>query len=157
MGIIHKLIKTTRHSQNVCHDKPLSLLTECHIPWLIKPPALSWSLSQHHRAKAGSPWTNCQFITGLTYRDEQPFTLTGNLESPINLPPVYMFFGLWEETGVRGINPRGHGENIQTLHRNVLTWFSQICMISLRDYLNLLWHLYQHKSIQPYQLVECLL
>ena len=37
-----------------------------------------------------APWTS-QFITGLTYRDEQPFTLTftftptGNLESPINL------------------------------------------------------------------------
>ena len=32
----------------------------------------------------GTPWTSCQFITGLTYRDEQPFTLTftptGNLE-----------------------------------------------------------------------------
>ena len=55
------------------------------------------SLSQHHGARQGTPWTSHQFITGLTCRDEQPFTLTftftpmGNLESPINLPPVYMF------------------------------------------------------------------
>ena len=45
--------------------------------------------------RRGTPWTSRQFITGLTYRDEQPFTLTftstGNLESPINLPPAYMF------------------------------------------------------------------
>ncbi len=39
--------------------------------------------------EAGSPWIGCQFITGLTHKDNQPFTHTftptGNLESPINL------------------------------------------------------------------------
>ena len=42
--------------------------------------------------RQGTPWTS-RIITGLTCRDEQPFTLTptGNLESSINLPPAYMF------------------------------------------------------------------
>uniref|UniRef100_A0A3Q3XG12 Ig-like domain-containing protein n=1 Tax=Mola mola TaxID=94237 RepID=A0A3Q3XG12_MOLML len=35
-----------------------------------------WSLSQHLRAKAGTPWTSHQFIAGLTYRHKQPSTLT---------------------------------------------------------------------------------
>ena len=42
-----------------------------------------------------TPWTGRQFITGLTNRDEQPstlaFTPSGNLESPFNLSPAYMF------------------------------------------------------------------
>ena len=49
---------------------------------------------------------DCQFITRLTHRDKQPFTLTftprGNLESPINLH----VFGLWEEAREPGENPR---------------------------------------------------
>ena len=40
--------------------------------------------------RQGKPWTSCQFITGLTCRDEQPstttFAPTASLESPINLP-----------------------------------------------------------------------
>ena len=49
------------------------------------------SLSQHHRAKAGYTLDK----SPIHHRAEQPFTLTftptGNLESPINLPPAYMF------------------------------------------------------------------
>ena len=41
-------------------------------------------------------------------------------ESSINLPSLHVF-GLWEETGVPGVNPHGHGENMQTSHRNVST------------------------------------
>ncbi len=36
-------------------------------------------------------------------------TFTPNLESPINLH----VFGLWEEAGVPGRNPRIHTENMQ--------------------------------------------
>ena len=65
----------------------------------------------------GTPWTNRQFITGPTRRDKQPSTLTltptANLESLINLPPLYVF-GLWEETGVPRVNPYRHGENMQS-------------------------------------------
>ncbi len=68
-----------------------------------------------------TPWTSRQIITGLTHRDIQPFTLTftpmGNLESPINLH----IFGLWEEAGVPRENPRRHGENMQTPHREALS------------------------------------
>ena len=45
--------------------------------------------------RQGTSWTSRQFIIGLTCRDEKPFTFTftptGNLESPINRPPAYMF------------------------------------------------------------------
>ncbi len=51
-----------------------------------------------------------QSVTGPTYRDRQPLTSTGNLESPINLH----VFGLWEEAGE---NPQRHEENMQTPHR----------------------------------------
>ncbi|MDF4321764.1 hypothetical protein P3377_24610, partial [Vibrio parahaemolyticus] len=66
-----------------------------------------WSLSQLTLGeRQGTPWTGHQTITGLTHRDRQPFTLTftptDNLESPINLH----VFGLWEEAGVPGENPR---------------------------------------------------
>merc|ERR1712035_199013 len=45
-----------------------------------------WSLSQLTLGKRqGTPWTSHQFIAGLTHRDRQPFTPTGNLESPNNL------------------------------------------------------------------------
>ena len=54
----------------------------------------------------GTPWTGRQTITGRTHRDRQPFMLTftpmGNLESTINLH----VFGLWEEAGEPGENPR---------------------------------------------------
>ena len=70
--------------------------------------------------RQGTPWTGHQTITGLTHRDRQPFTLTftptANLESPINLH----VFGLWEEAGVPGENPRRYEENAQTPHRKVL-------------------------------------
>ncbi len=57
-------------------------------------------------------------ITGLTYRDKQPFKLTftpTNLESPINLH----VFGLLEEARVPGGDPGTHGENMQTPHWKV--------------------------------------
>ncbi|XP_049444776.1 uncharacterized protein LOC125896339 isoform X2 [Epinephelus fuscoguttatus] len=60
--------------------------------------------------RQGTPWTGRQTIAGLTHRDKQPFTLTftptDNLESPINLVPNLHVFGLWEEAGVPGENPR---------------------------------------------------
>ena len=56
-----------------------------------------WSLSQHLWVRAGSPWTSCQFITGLTYGDKVSFTLTftptHNLQcfNQLTKPPVCMF------------------------------------------------------------------
>ncbi len=42
----------------------------------------------------GTPWTSHQFVTGLTCRDKQPFSLIftslGNIESPINLPVYFI-------------------------------------------------------------------
>ena len=82
----------------------------------------AWSLSQH---LLRTYWSSRQFIPGLSYRDKQPYTFiltpTGNLEWAINLPPVCMFFGLWEEPGARE-NPHRHRENMQTPHRKALTW-----------------------------------
>lgn len=37
-----------------------------------------------------TPFTGWLSITGLTQRDRQPFTLTANLESPINLTSMSM-------------------------------------------------------------------
>lgn len=49
-----------------------------------------WSSSQQTLCEwRGTAWTTCQFITGLVYKDNPPFTLkftpTGNLEEPVNL------------------------------------------------------------------------
>ena len=53
-------------------------------PFYIKTKPLHKSILEQRR---GTPWTSCQFNTGLTYRDRQPstltFTPTGTLESPI--------------------------------------------------------------------------
>ncbi len=72
------------------------------------------------RQGRSTPRTSHQFITGLTYRDKQPstltFTLMGNLVSPIKLH----VFGLWEEAGIPAGNPRRHRENMQTPRRKVL-------------------------------------
>ena len=83
-----------------------------------------WSLSQHLSGeRRGTPWTGRQSIAGQTHRDRQPFTLTVtpmvNLEYPISLVPILHVFGLWEEAGVPGENPRLHGENMQTPHRKI--------------------------------------
>ena len=74
----------------------------------------------------GRPWTSCQFIAGLTYRDKQPstliFTPTDNLMWPINqLTPSLHVFGMWEEAGEPSKNPRRHRENMPSPHRNPLT------------------------------------
>ena len=44
----------------------------------------------------------------------------GNLVLPIHLFPKLHVFGLWEEAGAPGENPRKHGENMQTPHRKAL-------------------------------------
>ncbi len=45
-----------------------------------------WSRSQLSLGeRRGTPWTGRQSVAGPTYRDRQPFTPTGNLESPVNL------------------------------------------------------------------------
>ncbi len=77
-----------------------------------KPLCCCLSLSLHERIytqlalgeRRGTPWTGRQSIKG-------PFT--GSLESPVNLH----VFGLWEEAGISGENPRRHEENMQTPHR----------------------------------------
>jgi len=43
-------------------------------------------------------------------------------------------FGRWEEAGVPGENPRIHGENMQTPHRNPAV-FEKIQMKYLKDFL----------------------
>ena len=75
--------------------------------------------------RRGTPWTVRQSIAGPhTDRDKQPFTLTltpmVNLECPIYLIPTLHVFGLWEEAGEPGENPRTHGENMQTPCRKAL-------------------------------------
>lgn len=49
------------------------------------------------RVAGGTAWTTCQFITGLVYKDNPPFTLkftpTGNLEEPVNLSCMFLNCG----------------------------------------------------------------
>ncbi len=90
----------------------------------------------------GTPWTGGRFITGLTYRDKQPFTFTPTSKSEsVNL----QVFGLWEEAGVPG--ERTHAENMQTAHRKnpgpsccetmVLSTQPPCCPLTLAAYLNI--------------------
>ncbi len=70
-----------------------------------------WSRSQLALGeRRGTPWTSCQSITGPTYRDRQPLTLTptGTLVSPISLTCMSLDCGRKLEysekthTGTRG-------------------------------------------------------
>uniref|UniRef100_A0A3Q3JVX1 G-protein coupled receptors family 1 profile domain-containing protein n=1 Tax=Monopterus albus TaxID=43700 RepID=A0A3Q3JVX1_MONAL len=82
------------------------------------------------------PWFRKSFKNIMTLQilninsfDKQPHTRTHALLWAIfrdtNQPKLHVF-GLWEEAGVPGENPRKHGENMQTPHRKVLggarTW-----------------------------------
>ena len=75
--------------------------------------------------RRSTPWTSRQFITGLTWRGIQPSTLattpTGNFRVTNQPIPSLHVFGMWEETGVPGVNLRRQRKNMQTPHRNVLT------------------------------------
>ena len=63
----------------------------------------SWNQSQLILGEQrGTVWISCQFITGLTYGDKQPFTPTDS----------FLFvFGLWEEPWWPRENPHRHKES----------------------------------------------
>lgn len=59
--------------------------------WLICP----WRLrSSGITLGRGLPWSGCQSVRGLTQRDRQPFRLTANLGSQVDL------MNLWHEAGL---------------------------------------------------------
>ena len=72
----------------------------------------------------GTPWTCRQFITGLTYRDKQPFTLTftlaGNLQLPINL--TWMSLDCERKLEYPEQTHASRKENIHNPHREALAW-----------------------------------
>lgn len=76
--------KTLNTSENYvfsCSSTSIHLIIFCAYPvrGRRRPGA-----SQHYHAKVGSPWTSCQLIAWLTYKDRQPFpvpfTAMDNLE-----------------------------------------------------------------------------
>ena len=90
-------------------------------------------------------WTHRQPITGLTYRDRQPFTLTftttSNLESPMNL--TFLVLGLFEEALAPGENPSRHVKKNANCRSFLLWGDHHAALISIQSVLlNLLNHKY---------------
>ena len=67
--------------------------------------------------RQGTPWTGHQSIT-WPHTDKQPCTLTLTpRDNLVTDQPNMHVFGLWQEAGVPGENPRLQGENMQSPHR----------------------------------------
>lgn len=71
-----------------------------------------WSQSQMTLVERQvTPWTSCQFISGLTLR--QPKTVTFTPMGKLKTPLTVHVFGLREEAGIPGGNPHRHGLGIE--------------------------------------------